>query len=332
MGETASGRERRAIEKRPLRIATLAGLAIALSTHAAAATPDGRIELVWNGVTPACLDARLLASLVEGALGKPVFHRKGPTIARVEGRIERRAEGGYRAAIRVRGLPNEAVLSYRTIETDADDCRRLDESAAVVVALMIDELASNPSVLAIPARPPRERVVEEEAVGAGVGVSTGLTPGVAAMPYARVDVLPTPVGALSLSARVWLPTKSLDRSVGGRYWAWALLPGLCPEWGARDSWTGGLCMAGGPAMVHASAVDLNEATDATSTFALLSAGGFTRIKLWRSLWLRVDATGDIPLARPRTWITEPDGSARILHTTAAFVPSVSAGLEVRAGP
>src|SRR5580692_3933573 len=129
------------------RAAAALGLAAALAAPgtARAADPGPRSSsLSWVRLAgaEACVGLRDVARAVEKRLGRPVFVAPTRADVAVEGRIERaRPSGGWRAVITVSD-ERGAVRGTRELRTDAADCRALDDSIALALALMIDPDAS----------------------------------------------------------------------------------------------------------------------------------------------------------------------------------------------
>src|SRR5580700_8554830 len=135
------------------RVAPPLAMGAVLWTGAVLAMPAGRVTLVWANQDATCMDASTLAATVERTLGRAVFHGDAPVRATIVGSARSVDPGGYSARISLLAVDG-TKLSERTLTTEGD-CRRLDESIAVVVSLMVDSLAEETSALVIPTRPPR---------------------------------------------------------------------------------------------------------------------------------------------------------------------------------
>jgi hypothetical protein len=97
-----------------------------------------RLELIWSQGDASCVSAAALVRAVEGTLGRAVFRGDGTTIAEVSGEVSAASPHSYAAHVVLR-LSDGRVVAERTLLT-REGCHRLDESIAVVVALMVDEL------------------------------------------------------------------------------------------------------------------------------------------------------------------------------------------------
>src|ERR1700722_7153784 len=115
------------------------GTAMALLTGSAMAETEPAVAFEWSRTDPGCVDAETLVNTVEGTLGRPVFHGAGRSTATVSGRIAAASSQRYEATIALRG-PEGKLIAQRVLTTDSD-CRRLDDSIAGVVALVVDSLA-----------------------------------------------------------------------------------------------------------------------------------------------------------------------------------------------
>lgn len=125
---------------------------LALLLCASSASAQTHWGLTWRA-PEGCLQAADLSRLVEDRLGRSVFTLQ-PQV-RVDGVVTASPSGGWRARL---VLVDEAgrVLGSREVTTPKPDCRALDESLALVVAVMIDSAAA----LAAPAEVVREAPVE----------------------------------------------------------------------------------------------------------------------------------------------------------------------------
>lgn len=104
-------------------------------TPPVARAQDGRATIEWS-VPPEldCMDAARLAEEVDARLGRP---RDLDIDLAVRGRAERTTSGGVRAVFVLRS-GDGARIGTRTIETDGQSCRDLDEALPIVVAMMLN--------------------------------------------------------------------------------------------------------------------------------------------------------------------------------------------------
>ncbi len=316
----------------------------------AAATP--RLELRWDAAS-GCLDGDGLAKLVESTLDEPVFHSQTAAFdATLEGKVVK-SSGGYDAHIVLRS-PDGAVLAERDIGSPSEDCSRLDESLAVVVAMMVDAVpepqpkpAPQPPRLHVSATPPRpgpikapiEKITNERPrseptwsgeIEAGAAVTMGLLP----------DVSPGAFVRGGLHARRW--------SVEVAGYGWAPSDALLLGSGARISgWMGELSGCG--AFVEAGRVSLRAClsigagfTDATPL--ALQGGAETRqplvydalaidgaVRVAGPVWLHLRAGVCNPFVVPSYYFFAADGSRQDLAGPWLLEPTFSLGLAARFG-
>lgn len=81
-----------------------------------------------------CMDERALIRAVEARLGRVAFAEDAQLV--IDGRIEARPGGGFRAEIVLHD--GESVVGRRVLETARSQCRSLDDSLAVMVALLVE--------------------------------------------------------------------------------------------------------------------------------------------------------------------------------------------------
>lgn len=95
-------------------------------------------ELEWHEapIGGNCIDAARLATLVEERLGRQVFARQGGADVRVRGGITR-ADGRWLVKIELASTAGDA-MGERDLETESPDCSSLDDSLALVLAVMLD--------------------------------------------------------------------------------------------------------------------------------------------------------------------------------------------------
>lgn len=138
-----------------VRTLALAGLVLVVMTPLARAGDVGA-ALSWTRLPGAerCLDAPELARAVEARIGAVLVTPAHAALS-IEGRIAPRSGGGWRAVIAVAHAGRPAT-SQRTIETANRDCRVLDASLALVVALLVDPTQSPP-----PSPPQPEVIIRE---------------------------------------------------------------------------------------------------------------------------------------------------------------------------
>lgn len=127
----------------------------------AAGAPARTSSLSWTRMpgTDSCIATQALARSVEERLGRHVFVSAAEADVSVEGRVEKRAAGGWHAVITLRD-DKGALLGTRELDRPDAACTAMNEPLALIIAVMIDpeaKLASSPPPLpaaALPASPP----------------------------------------------------------------------------------------------------------------------------------------------------------------------------------
>lgn len=142
-----------------LVFSALAAASIALSARARADEPRTS-SLSWLRMSgaDACIATQPLARAVEARLGREVFVSAAQAELSVEGRIEKRKEGGFRAVITMRDHDG-TLLGTRELERPDPSCDAMSEPLALVIAVMIDPDAAmrpKPPPEPPPAPPPAE--------------------------------------------------------------------------------------------------------------------------------------------------------------------------------
>jgi len=99
---------------------------------------SARLELSKGSGAEQCLDGPNLTRAVEARLQRRVFHADGPPTLYVKIALARDVDAtGWSALLTMRD-GNGAFLGRRSLVTEAADCSALDDSLALVVALLVD--------------------------------------------------------------------------------------------------------------------------------------------------------------------------------------------------
>ncbi len=312
--------------------AAFIGLVVLLGASNAAAAPVRRVDLRWSQTDPSCLAADALSTTVERTLGRAVFHSEATPAATLSGEIAASGPGRYEARITLRGRDG-ALLSERVLSTEGD-CQRLDESVAVVVALMVDGLEEAPAPLAIPKETPRPlppaRPPFALALGLGGGASASLLPKVAAMFVLRGEIVPPDFVPIALSMRVHAPSSASTEGFGGSFTAFTGEVALCPGFGS--SWLrGGVCGGAGAGVLSGSPMGgLVESQGFVRPVFFAAALPYATARIAGSFWLRAEAGVVVPFARER-WGFVDAGTYREVHRAGVVVPMAALSIEFRTG-
>ncbi|MEP7052432.1 MAG: hypothetical protein ABJB12_18840 [Pseudomonadota bacterium] len=139
---------------KPLLLALLcASLLGPRSARATEATPGAaRIAISKGAGTAPCMSENALRHAVEARLRRAVFPRDLPVTLVVQVAFERTA-AGWSAELTMHDGSGQ-FLGQRSIVTEAAHCSALDDSLALVVALLVDSPPSAPTVPAQSASPP----------------------------------------------------------------------------------------------------------------------------------------------------------------------------------
>ncbi len=298
------------------------------------------------------MDASMLAAIVERTLGRAVFHGDAPVRATIVGSARPVDSGGYSAHISLLAVDG-TKLSERSLATEGD-CRRLDESIAVVVSLMVDSLEEEASALVIPTRPPRPPVVLPTllstletvapaagapahasaaiALGFGSGVSTGLLPAIAPFVAMRAEVEPTAFMPIELTLRVHAPSDARVEGAGGQFYALSGELALCPTAKAGRLVRLGVCLGAGAGAIHGSPLGLlgGHSSDSPIVFALAAPSAAVRVA--GPFWLRAEA-GLLVLLLRETWgFLDGNGNYVQAYRPGIIAPFASLVAEIRADP
>jgi hypothetical protein len=300
-------------------------------------------SLAWARADGAesCIAAPELARAIESRLGYSVFGSPASADVTVEGSVAPLGKGaGFRASFRVLDAKGE-VLGSRQVETHEASCRSMDERAALVGSILVDDVEQAkkrveppPAPPPSPSPPPSPRPPSEPApvarepeqkprepassVGppwrfsadAGLGLVVGMAPGPALGFAATVTLRPPRFGAFYLGAGLFPSTSiATGRASSAEVLADAQFGtvGFCPlvEEGKRFEGLacGGVLLGG----LRAQGVGFDESYGARAIVvsALVSARGALRVVGPLSLSLGVGAT--VGLVRAEVTYREPDG-------------------------
>ena len=309
-----------------------AASALLLLAAPAAATP--RLELRWQA-SPGCIGQAALARTVEGTLAQPVFHGTRDVAAIVDGSVVHDG-GGWRAKVVLRALTG-AVLAEREISTPSNDCARLDDSLAVVVAMMVDGLREAPTPLRVAPAPPRPvRRAEhhtpfEAELEAGAAIAVGLLPEPSPGAWVRVDAVFGRRWSIGLAGAGWAASNAIALGSGARISAWTGELTACGAVvdGARASLRA--CAAVGAGFTDATPIALagGAETRLPMVFDGLVVDGTLRI--CGPVWAHLRAGVWNPVLVPSYYFYGADRSRHDLPGPWVLEPVVSLGLGARFG-
>ena len=336
-------------------------LALRPAQAADAAGASARLDLAKGPGTEQCIDARTLIRAVELRLQRRAFRQDLPATLFVRVAVQRTVEASWSAEISMRDGAG-AFLGSRSIVTSARHCSALDDSLALVVALLVDSppvappVAPNPEpepggpTTVTPSRPPprkpafpaktstislpRDTPARRQPwlfnVGVGGAAAIGMLPGVAPGVELGVGARPPTVPAIRFFAGLY-PARQQERAgaqSGARFSLASLSLELCPLDHALGvvHWFGCAGQTLGWLRVAAFGFDENTTTSHL-TYALLASTGLT-IPFVRSFAGRLGVRAEVPLERGIFTYGARDGSERGLFEMKSVTAALDAGLIV----
>ena len=293
---------------------------------------EPRVEVRWHAA-PGCIDEATLVATVERTLDQPIFHARGDAAATLEGDVAR-TDSGYEAKIVLRSLDG-TVAAEREIGTTATDCARLDDSIAVVVAMIVDGVReqARPAPLHVPPAPPRVARVASITgdVEVGGALALGLLPDASAGAYVRADVAFAKRWSVGLAGYGWSASNAMELGSGARI----------------SAWTGEVEGCGAPLVTARVAVHVCVALGAGFTDATpiaLSGGAETKlpiiydgvtlgfdVRIAGPVWLRAHAALWNPFVVPSYYFYGSDGARHDLPGPWVVEPVFAIGLAARFG-
>ncbi len=302
-----------------------------------------------------CITAAELGTRVEAHLHRPVFVSPSAADISIEGRIEKSPSGTFHAV--VGGTRRDGTsLGTRDLVSEGSDCRALDDSLVLVVALMIDPDADGSAPPAAPPKvviereivhervvvhereihdvksePARPWLVEAYALG---GAAFGRVPGVA--PTLGLAARIGPPSFLPVELRVaTLPSASLDAGAGASVAFWELEGGLgvCPSIpiAGRVLELGG-CAEARLGNVRATGSGFSQSFAADRLVFDAGLEGRFVVRPARALFLFAGVTGLVPLVRQRYTVTLANGTMAALYERPAISAETTLGVGVHFAP
>lgn len=306
--------------------------AVSSGAHAQpAAFPSPTIGLQWSRVEAGCADSELLTRSVNAALGRAVLRGETGRLPAVVGSIGA-VDSGFHAHVELRDNSGHAV-SVRDLRVDGRDCSRLDESVAVVMALMVDSASAVPRSgdhpyessalsLRVPARPPRASTASPIIVGLGLGAVHNFVPSTAIAWQFRVETEPSWSVPAAVSVRGVLPKSQTADGLGGEFSAWLVNLHGCPRLVRQGAIEVQGCLGLGAGVLTARPIGLVDPKPSTRVVGTAEAGLGLRLALGGAFRLRFDAGVLVPWYRERYFFRFADGAQHEVHRESAVVPSV----------
>jgi hypothetical protein len=350
---------RRPIRRRPRRALIGATLMVvtAIGASDAAAADAKTSSLSWLRMPGAdgCVATQPLARAIEDRLGRSVFVSAAQADLSVEGRIEKRAAGGWHAVITVRDASG-ATLGTRELDRPDASCEAMTEPLALVVAVMIDPdaamrppatkpvptepsaplppapetkpaaAATAPARADQPAPPPRKADSWRFEAHGQITANHGITPTLA--PGAGVQALlyppKIPVGFRGYTT-LFLPTNAEQDGARASFDMLYAGGGICPTVRGRVNLL--FCLGGHLGVLRPRAEtrnrdiqeDLRVIWNAMAEIRL-------HIPLVAPIGIAAGVGAGVPIVRPRVDYTRSTGTRDTLHRSEAYVLTADVGI------
>ena len=320
------------------------------------ALASARLDLVKGPGSEQCIDRPALRNAVDARLKRQAFRNDVPATLHIEIALERKPPG-WSARLTLRGVSGE-LLGQRSLVSATRHCSALDDSLALVVALLVDSpptpeaadvRVEAPTGKTESAQPPpqsseqelttleipRETLAPREpwqfASSIGGSATFGLLPGLATgVELGIAGKAPgAPVMRLFATAYVEREQRRVGSNSGANFDFTQLSLDVCPwdrTFGAVR-WLGCLGQSIGRLKARAFGFDQNSASQRL-TFALRAE---TELKLAfsRTLGGRVGLRAELPLQRAIFSYGARDGSDRDLFSVKPITAALDIGLIVR---
>jgi hypothetical protein len=311
--------------------------------------PTARLEVTLSPAAKHCLSAAALTRSVEARLRRRVFRRDGALLLRVA--LDRR---GANWIAELQLSDSAGPLGARSLGTAATHCSALDDTLALVVALLVDTPPARPVVepaaesatpkasraslptstpraatpLVLPADTWAPRAPWEFAGRAGAASLVGVLPGLAAGPLLGVSARWPRGPWLRLEVELALPKQTADGPRGVRLSsqrAGLSLCGLGVEVGTID-WQ--FCAGQRVGRVTAQGFGFEQSFAANRLYWAAVVGGELSFRLTRSLYLPVALSAEIPLTRDQFVARDV---AEPLYRVGPIAGRAAIALELRGG-
>ena len=338
---------------RPCATILLSLACLTQGAPASAAKSAGRVRLRVERDASAeqCVAAAVLERAVEARLGRAVFTDEAETPLRIRLTLARRGQSEWAANLALEAADGTA-LGQRQITSRGAHCSVLDESLALVVALLVDA--------------PLAAQVEKEARGTqspngtqpapGAKPTTILVPADANAPRApwRIEATAEVLAAFSvLPSRAWGfevgVAARAPQAIALRLFAGAYQPrsveasptssarfalsylGLevCPIESRFGSLRGAACLGQTVGTLHASATGFDENSSTRRLYFAILARAELVLPLSERVGVRIDARAEAPLSRAEFVYAAAEGDERRLFQGGTVAAVVGAGLTVR---
>jgi hypothetical protein len=279
-----------------------------------------------------CISREQLERAVEQRLQRPVFATLERADIVVQAHIERRATG-YHTTLRMTTRDGHE-LGSRELDTRAAHCSALDDSLALVVALMVDiprdevRKRGDATPIEVPRRTyaPR-RPWRMEATASGV-IALGLLPGFGIGARLTAAVEPPAFWLTRLSVSGFIPAESTAEGAGGRFSVLMLGLYTCPVFLDDRPIGGKACFGQELGQYEVEGFGFADNGSATRAYYAPALQGELDFALYGGWFFRVGAGAEIPLVRDRFVGRRADDKTEIFRPWAVVLTG-EAGLALR---
>ncbi len=317
-----------------LAFAWLWALEVRAQTPTPPASPDGsggvlrggRVALVWEAPSgsDACISPSELTTAIERRIGR-VFASPSEADLIVRGHVDR-TEDGWKATVTA-SKPDGASLGSRELSESTSDCRALDASIELVVALMLEQEAvpapqavaslsgsgTTVDATAAASKPaPSSRGWDVSVALAGEG-SVGVVPDPSVAMAAQVEVKPPGFVLIELSAAAWLARSATVQPGQARVSLLTAGAAACPSLWERDPVQLRGCAGIQAGEFRARGVGFGQDELAIEPAFGLTADVDLSIRFLRYAFARLSLGGWLPFIRPRFVYEDSSGNAPLVY-------------------
>ena len=335
---------------------SLAGLTLGLPASAAKSAGRVSLRVERDASAEQCVAGAALERAVEARLGRAVFtdEAQAPLLIRLT--LARHGQGQWAANLALEASDGRP-LGERQITSRGAHCSVLDESLALVVALLVDaplaaqvekeaRAAQSPSsatgamlqsppaakaaTILVPADTHAPRAPWRVELAAEALASFALLPSGALGFELGLGAKPPQAPALRWFAGVYQPRRvEVSPSSGARFTLSYLGLEVCPIEAHFGSLRGAACLGQTVGTLHASATGFDENSSTRRLYFALVTRVELVLPLSERLGVRVDARAEAPLSRTEFVYAAAEGGERRLFQGGAVAAVLGAGLTVR---
>lgn len=321
----------------------LLALAIVLDAPwSRAANERATASLEWNRSTEAagCLEAPVLASMVEAVLQRTVFVSAAQADLRIRVNLDRPDQEQWSAAINLED-PNGKKLGHRELTVRAPQCSAIDDSLALVVSLMVDvtrESVRPQPVLVRPIPPIETNFAQQSSANTRhtdllllASARIGQLPGLGRGITMAGEWGPKRSWYVLVSATLWAPAQMSNENSGAKFWLGSAETSLCGSASLRWRSELSLCVGQEFGLLDARAYGFDANREKSAVLYDLT------VRL-RATWWATSAFGvhlgigaGMPLVQDEFFGTRADGSTVRLISRPLLVPLADFGIGLRFG-